>query len=205
LYVDDLFRKAAAKSVKDSKSRVCNECRHLLVKGASLDGRQWSDNPDDFKQTFMTSGTVTKPSPKSTPKRHATTNDDFDSEYYSDDNSKSEFLSMPSPKSHLHDGRNSEDGTSVNSERPSEVVGEISLHNSFDMEALLNSIIENSPAICYVEALHDYDGKASGSMKFSTGNKMKIIKKGNTWWLAVNQTVQDIGWIPPNFVKETNP
>eukprot|EP00475_Leptophrys_vorax_P025271 TRINITY_DN35367_c0_g1_i1.p1 TRINITY_DN35367_c0_g1~~TRINITY_DN35367_c0_g1_i1.p1 ORF type:complete len:530 (+),score=95.27 TRINITY_DN35367_c0_g1_i1:87-1676(+) len=64
-------------------------------------------------------------------------------------------------------------------------------------------IIRKAVGISTALAQHDYDGKARGSMNFSKGDRLKVIKKGHVWWLAINLTnAPRIGWIPPNYVKE---
>lgn len=77
--------------------------------------------------------------------------------------------------------------------------------------ALKKVIAERAIGLAYVTAAHDYDGKVMGTLRFSKGQKMKVIRKGVSWWLAVlvaenselgHINIPNIGWIPPNFVLE---
>jgi hypothetical protein len=181
-------RKASKKSHIDSKCRVCHECRYLITQGATLDGRPWPDGAElnqtyrgeDFKAAVLKS-----------------TGEEMD-HCYNGENLKQE-QSTDSGEFYI----NSTKDDSEDLHAPFNVIEEIdALKNSMDNEALLLTIIENSSAISFAEAIFDFDGKTAGSMKFSAGHKLKIIKKGAVWWLAVNLTEEDIGWIPPNYVKE---
>jgi hypothetical protein len=151
----------------------------LIIQGAILDGSNWNEENSVYLEESKTDKTELSKSV------------DFeDHEYYSDDNVR--------PEGNTEHTTTSDDSGSVENH----ALEIEALKNSMDTEALLLAIIENSDTISYAEAIHDFDGKTGGSMKFSTGNRMKIIKKGTMWWLAVNLTEQDIGWIPPNYVKE---
>jgi hypothetical protein len=74
---------------------------------------------------------------------------------------------------------------------------------SMNVQNAKSIIIEKAVGLLYANAEFDYDGKTRGSMPFSKGDRLKVIKKGLVWWLAINMTqTPRIGWIPPTFVKE---
>lgn len=61
-------------------------------------------------------------------------------------------------------------------------------------------IIQSAETLALVEALYDFISASEHELSFSRGDILKVIKYGTNWWLAIHR-LERIGWIPPNHVR----